>query len=346
MNNPMKNQYHIVGAGAIGGTLGAYMARAGVDVTFVDIDSAHVDAVNRDGLTVRGYDETFTVPAPAITVAQLPDSLGNVILAVKAPATRAAMDEIAPRLAADGYVLSAQNGLNEKFIAEAVGADRTLGCFINFSADYLEPGVIHFAGPGAFYIGELDGALSPRLADLRQDLSRWGGGEVRMTENIWGFLWGKQAYGAVLFATALTNETMADGIDAYRSTMVRLAQEVLSVAAAEGITPMGFDGFEPDVIAAADPAALDATAQASLDRLVAVRRRDQKTHTGVWRDLAVRKRRTEVDEHFPPIMAIARAHDIDTPLIARLVAMIHEIEEGERPLARENLDELGRAAAA
>lgn len=340
----MNNQYHIVGAGAIGGTVGAYMARAGVDVTFVDIDPAHVDTIKRDGLTVRGYDESFTVPAPAITVDQLPDSLGKVILAVKAPATRAAMAEIAPRLAADGYVLSAQNGLNELFIADAVDADRTLGCFINFSADYLEPGLIHFAGPGAFYIGELDGAITARLRELREDLAHWGGGEVRMTGNIWGFLWGKQAYGAILFATALTNESMADGIDSYRSTMVRLAQEVLAVARAEGITPMGFDGFEPEIIAAADPVALDATAQSSLDRLVAVRRRDQKTHSGVWRDLAVRKRRTEVDEHFPPIMAVARKHDIDTPLLARMVAVIHEIERGERPQAKDNLDELGTAS--
>ncbi|MCB0157924.1 MAG: hypothetical protein KDD83_07320, partial [Caldilineaceae bacterium] len=240
----------------------------------------------------------------------------------------------------DGYVLSAQNGLNELVISEAVGPERTVGCFVNFSADYLEPGLIHFGGPGAFYIGELDGAITPRLRTLQEDLAHWGGGVVRMTDNIWGFLWGKQAYGAMLFATALTNESMGDGIDGYRTTMVRLAQEVLAVAAAEGITPLGFDGFEPEVIAAADPAALDAATQASLDRLVAVRRRDQKTHSGVWRDLAVRKRRTEVDEHFPPIMAVARRHNIDTPLLARMVAMIHEIEDGDRPLSTENLDEL------
>ena len=341
-----RKEYTIVGAGAIGGTIGAYMARGGFDVTFVDIDTDHVDAINRRGLTVRGYDATFAVPARAITVDQLPDGLVNVILAVKAPATRAAMAEIAPRLAADGYVLSAQNGLNELVISEAVGPERTVGCFVNFSADYLEPGLIHFGGPGAFYIGELDGAITPRLRTLQEDLSRWGGGEVRMTDNIWGYLWGKQAYGAMLFATALTNESMGDGIDRYRATMVRLAQEVLAVAAAEGITPLGFDGFEPEIIATADPAALDAATQASLDRLVAVRRRDQKTHSGVWRDLAVRKRRTEVDEHFPPIMAVARRHDIDTPLLARMVAMIHEIEDGDRPLTTDNLDELGLVSGA
>ena len=41
---------------------------------------------------------------------------------------------------------------------------------------------------------------------------------------------------------------------------------------------------------------------ASLDRLIAIRRTDEKTHSGVWRDLAVRKRRTEVDAHFVPIV--------------------------------------------
>lgn len=329
-------RYTVVGAGAIGGTIGAYMVRGGLDVLFVDAAAEHVAAINRQGLTIRGYQETFTVPAQAVTPDQMPDQLGAVILAVKAPATRAAMTAIAPRLGPDGFVVSAQNGLNELIIAEMVGQERTIGCFINFSADYLEPGLIHFGGPGAFYIGELNGAITPRLERLQADLGHWGGGPVRMTDNIWGYLWGKQAYGAMLFATALTNETMADAIDQYRPLMVALAREILAVAQAEGVTPLGFDGFEPQVLQTGDA---DAVA-ASLDRLVAVRRRDQKTHSGVWRDLAVRKRRTEVDEHFPPILERARHHGLDAPILARMVEMIHEVEEGQRPLARENLDEL------
>ncbi len=329
-------RYTVVGAGAIGGTIGAYMVRGGLDVLFVDVAAEHVAAINRQGLTIRGYQETFTVPAQAVTPDQMPDQLGAVILAVKAPATRAAMAAIAPRLAPEGFVVSAQNGLNELIIAEMVGQERTIGCFINFSADYLEPGLIHFGGPGAFYIGELNGAITPRLKRLQEDLGHWGGGPVRITDNIWGYLWGKQAYGAMLFATALTNETMADAIDQYRPLMVALVREILAVAQAEGVTPWGFDGFEPQVLQTEDA---DAVA-ASLDRLVAVRRRDQKTHSGVWRDLAVRKRRTEVDEHFPPILERACRHGLAAPILARMVEMIHEVEEGQRPLARENLDEL------
>ncbi|MCB0075733.1 MAG: hypothetical protein KDE20_29975, partial [Caldilineaceae bacterium] len=138
------------------------------------------------------------------------------------------------------------------------------------------------------------------------------------------------------FATALTNETMADGINDYRDVMVRLAKEVLAVAAAQGVTPQGFDGFEPDVLGSGDSTAVDA----SIDRMVAIRRRDQKTHSGVWRDLAVRKRKTEADAMYGPILGLADNHGVATPLLARMVAMIHEIEDGVRPLARENLDAL------
>ena len=332
--------YTIVGAGAIGATIGAYMVRGGLDVLFVDVVEEHVNAMNQRGLTVQGFDETFTVKAPAVLPDSLPNSLEYVILAVKAPATRSAMDVIAPRLAPDGYVVSAQNGLNEIVIGEAVGHGRTIGCFVNFSADYLEPGLIHFGGPGAFYVGELDGTQTTRLRALQRDLDNWGGGDVRTTDNIWGFLWGKQAYGAMLFATALCNESMADAIDQYRVTMVDLAREVLRVAESEGVVPLGFDGFEPAVLLHGTQSEING----SLETLIAVRRQDQKTHSGVWRDLAVRKRRTEVDAHFPPILERAERYGVETPILARMVEMIHEIENGKRQLTRQNLDELAQVA--
>ena len=84
---------------------------------------------------------------------------------------------------------------------------------------------------------------------------------------------------------------------------------------------------------------------ASFDRLVAVRRTDQKTHSGVWRDLAVRKRRTEVDAHFVPIVQEAARHQLAVPLLQRMMAMIHEIEDGQRQLSSANLDELAAAGA-
>ena len=331
-------QYTVFGAGAIGGTVGAHMVRGGESVLFVDRDADHVRAMRQHGLTIRGFAETFTVPVEATTPEALPDRLQTVLLATKAPATEAAVQSFADRLAPDGCVVSLQNGLNELTIARLIGEQRTIGAFVNFSADYLEPGLIHFGGPGAFYIGELDGSMTQRLLDLGQALSHWG--NVQATDNIWGFLWGKQAYGAMLFATALTNSSMADAIDQNRQVMVDLAREVLRVAAALGIRPIGFDGFEPDAMGSSDSAVVDA----SLGRLIAVRRRDEKTHSGVWRDLAVRKRRTEVDAHFCPIVDDARRLGLAVPLLERMIAMIHDIEDGRRSFAPANLEELAEAA--
>src|SRR5712692_7762052 len=285
-------EYTVFGAGAIGGTVGAHMARGGETVLFVDREIEHVRAMREHGLTIRGFAETFTVRVQATTPEALPDRLETVLLACKAPATEEAVRSFKDRLAPDGCVVSLQNGLNELQIARIVGEQRTIGAFLNFSADYLEPGLIHFGGRGAFYIGELDGSTTPRIQQLRQALGHWG--NVQVTDNIWGYLWGKQAYGAMLFATALTNDSMGDAIDQHRAVVVDLAREVLSVAAALGRTPLGFDGFEPEAIGSADRAVVDA----SLERLIGVRRGDEKTHSGVWRDMAVRKRRTEVDAHF------------------------------------------------
>jgi 2-dehydropantoate 2-reductase len=329
----------IWGAGAIGGTLGAHLARAGHDVTMVDAVVGHVQAITRGGLRVTGPIDEFTVRVPAFT----PDTLAagawdEIILATKAHHTATAVRALLPHLAARGYVVSAQNGLNELAIAEVAGAERTVGAFINFGADYLEPGVIHYGGRGAVVVGEIDGRITPRVTAVRD---AWRAFEPRaiVTGNIWGYLWGKEAYGAMLFATALTNESIADALAApeYRDLYIALAREILAVAAARNVRPEPFDGFDPAAYLATAPAG---AAERSLDALVAHNRRSAKSHSGIWRDLAVRKRPTEVDAQLGIVVALGAEGGVPTPLTARLVALIHEIERGARPQSLDTLDAL------
>ena len=328
----------IWGAGAIGGTIGAYMARAGHDVTFVDNAAVHVDAINAQGLAITGPIATFTVRAPAFTPDKVSGQWETILLAVKAQDTAAATHALAPHLAPDGYVVSAQNGLNELVIAEIVGKSRTVGSFVNFGADYMEPGVIMYGGRGAVVLGELDGARTPRVEALHSALLEFEPNSI-ITPNIWGFLWGKLAYGAQLFVTALTNESIADALadPAYRALYIAIAREVMSVATAQGIAPEAFNGFNPHAFM---PDADEAVALASLDDMVAHNRKSAKTHSGIWRDLAVRKRRTEADAQLGPIVTFGAASGVPTPLTAKTIELVHEIEEGQRPLQLANLDEL------
>ena len=327
----MKDRVLIWGAGAIGGTIGAALARAGIAVQMVDIEADHAHACSTSGLVIEGPVETYTQRVPCVTPDALQGQYSQVILAVKAPATAAALAALLPHLAADGYILSAQNGLNEKYIASKAGAERVMGCFVNFGADWLGPGRILYGNRGAMVIGEIDGSIRPRTREMHALLQIFEPDAV-LTENIWGYLWGKMCYGAMLFATALTGESMAANFaDPTRTPILAaIAGEVIRTAIAEGVTPEGFNGFDP---LAFMPDAAPDSAAACMAGLAAFNARTAKTHSGIHRDLAIRKRPTEVDHQPGMVARIAASHNIETPLLTRLVALIHDLEEDRRVLS-------------
>jgi len=328
----------------MGGSIGGVLLDAGHPVLFVDTDEAHVRAINRGGLRLEGPLRTLEIGAEATTPAELSGRYSRVLLCVKAHHTEPATRQLKPFLAENGFVVSIQNGLNEATIAERVGTSRTLGAFVNFGADVLAPGVVHWGGRGACVVGELDGSMSPRLDALHRVLSDFEPAAIQ-TDNILGYLWGKLAYGAMLFVTALTDASIADvlGAAGYRPLLIETAREVCRIAEAEGIRLEAFDGFDPLAFATG---ADDATAARSIRDLEAFNRRSAKTHSGIWRDLAVRKRPTEVDAQLGPIVETGRRHGVQAPLIARIVSQIHDIERGERPQAWANLDELRKELTA
>lgn len=326
------------GAGAIGGTLGAYFSRAGHDITFVDIEPEHVEAINARGLHLSGPIDDFRVHAPAFLPEDLTGRWHCTLLCTKAQHTDEATHALLAHLADDGYVVSAQNGLNEHIIARLVGKARTVGCFVNFGADYYEPGEIHFGGRGAVVLGELDGALSKRLQTLHELFLTFEPNAITTT-NIWGYLWSKLAYGALLFATALSDASIAEALAAsrYHPLYIELVREVLAVAQAEGAKPEPFNGFAPQSFAAE---ASDRDAQRSLMDMVEFNRKSTKTHSGIWRDLAVRKRHTEADAQLGAIVAIGANNGLATPLTTRLISLVHDIEQGQRKQGWNALDAL------
>jgi 2-dehydropantoate 2-reductase len=308
--------YVVVGAGAIGGTVGARLVRDGHPVVFCDSDAEHVKAMNERGLTIEGPVEDFTVPVRAVVPEELPGELEAVLLAVKAHDTAPALAELAPRLSPTGFVVSLQNGLNEPRIAEVVGEERTIGGFVNFGADYVGPGRIFLGGRGAFRVGELNGRASERVFALAHDF-----GTAEVTDNIMGYLWAKLAYGSMLFATAVSGLSIADALaePRYRALYLRLAEEVLAVATAR---PEPFDGFDP------------ADLGGSIERLVEFNRASAKTHSGIYRDLAVRKRRAET----------AIFDGVDGELLSKTVAIVRQIENGGRVCEVANLELLASYA--
>jgi 2-dehydropantoate 2-reductase len=330
----------IYGAGAIGGLAGAHLAKGGEDVLLVDKVGEHVEAINARGLKITGAAD-FTARPRACTPDALRGPLGLTFLAVKSQDTDAALDVIAPLVGADTTVVSLQNGMNPPRIAARIGADKVVAAFINFGADWLGPGHIEHGGPGAIYVGEMDGRKSERLDRIQAVLSKLM--TVHTTDGIFTYLWGKQIDCSLLFAQAVTDETMADVFanPTYQPLLIALVGEGVGVALAAGVTPRGFDGFEPLKMRPRTDAEV-AEARAVLDRFAAYNRGNVKVRSGPWRDMAVRKRPTEVDHMIGWVIAEGRTLGVAMPLNERLVAQVKEIERGARPRGLANLAELER----
>src|ERR1700761_4860459 len=310
----------IIGSGAIGGTLGAHMIGAGHDITLCDADEGHVAAIREHGLIIEGPVNEFTVTARAITPEELPAQIEHAIVAVKSLHTRAAAELLRGRLAPDGYVLTVQNGLTADTLIEAVGQMRVISSFVNFGADVMAPGRIMQGNIGTFRVGELDGGrITPRVLDLVEALPY-----AKATDNVLGYLWGKEAYGAMLWAGAVSDLTIAQHLEdqRYRPVMIAIAREVLAQAP---VKVESFDGFDP------------ADLEGSLDRMAEFNRNSAKQYSGIYRVLVVRKRKTEIDEML---------RDVNGPIFNQVAEIIHDIEEGRRVNERANLDELAEFVAA
>jgi 2-dehydropantoate 2-reductase len=305
-------RYLVLGCGAIGGTVAAGLARDGHEVLACDADPAVTAAINERGLRITGPVENFTAAVTAVMPADLPQRLdGPVLLAVKAHHTAAAAAVLAARMHGDGYVVSLQNGLNAGLLTDSLGSGRVVEAFVNFGADVIEPGVVLRGNRGTFVIGEIDGTVTDRVRSLAADIA-----DARVTSNVLGYLWAKQAYGAMLFATAVSDLPIFEVLQdtAFHPMLTELARQVLAQAP---VTPMPFDGFDPADLAG------------SLGRLAEFNRGSAKTHSGVYRDLAVRHRPTEVEAILGPL---------DGPLVRRVAELVTAIEQGRRSCSRANLD--------
>jgi Asp-tRNA(Asn)/Glu-tRNA(Gln) amidotransferase A subunit family amidase len=208
-------------------------------------------------------------------------------------------------------VVCLQNGMTAGILARAVGPGRVVQAVVNFGADMLEPGAVLRGNRATLMIGEPDGSLTDRVRSLASHIA-----DGTATRDILGYLWAKQAYVAMLAATAVSDLPIADVLEepAYQPLLMELARQVIAQAP---VRPMPLDG-------------LDATDLAgSLNRLARLNRASAKTHSGIYRDLAVLHRPTEV----PAILG-----GLDGTLVPRVVELVQAIEQGRRSCTRGNLD--------
>ena len=302
--------YVVLGCGAIGGAVAAWLARDGHDVLVADPDPAVVAAVSAGGLRVEGPAESFTVAVPATAPGDLPPRLeGPVLVAVRARDLAGAAAHLAGRLDGAGYVVCLRHGLGAGVLAAAVGPGRVVAAACAGAAG-PGPGVVRLGGHVTVLMGELAGTDTERVRVLATRIPG-----ARVTRRILGCLHSVQAQDAVLAAAAVGGPpARALGDPRYRPLLLEVARQVL----AEAPVPPALAGdFDP------------ADLPGSLIRLEQACRRWPDAYADAWRDLVARPGASEV----PAVFGGYRG-----PLLRRVTELVRAIERGRRSCSMANLD--------
>jgi 2-dehydropantoate 2-reductase len=233
-----KPHVTVVGAGGMGALFGAILQEGGLEVALVDIDAAHVGAINRDGLKIEGFGGDRSVQIPATTDHTSINRTDVMLFQCKGYSTREAARSV--RHLADGgaVAISFQNGLgNEEVLMEELGDHSVLGGNTAMAGYLLAPGRIRDFSRVPSYIGEMAGGLSARAERIAGAFTA-AGLETLASENvvqtIWKKLLGNIAMSAVSGITDLTGAA-ALAVPALRETSERALREAHAVAAALGV---------------------------------------------------------------------------------------------------------------
>lgn len=343
----------IVGAGAVGGYIGAHMTKGGHDVTMVDPWPEHVEIMRTRGMEISGMtpQEAFTQKMKAIHLTELQNTIKErpvdiAIISVKSYDTVWAAHMIAPYLAPEGFLVSAQNCVNEERIAGVVGWGKVVGCMVgnNYAVDLYEPGKIRRTMPktgqvASLEVGEVHGRITPRITELAEMLQSVD--KAKTTTNLWGVRWSKLCVNGmrngVSAATGLGGNER-DAHDRIRRVVIKLAGESVRVGRALGYDLEKIAGVEPDLyVKAADnePESLKKLEEIMIAGTKGTARSDLQ-RPSMAQDIA-KGRRTEID--FMNGYIAERGASVGTvaPTHAALTRIVQQVERNQLQPKPENL---------
>ncbi len=317
----------IVGAGSIGGYLGARLALAGEHVTLI-ARGANLAAIRERGVTLIGSDGSTVTAVPALTTDDMVAAGAHdvVIVAVKAHQLAA----VAPTLRAlyheTTMVVPAQNGIPwwyfqhhggpfegrriesvdpDGVIAAHIETERIIGCVVYPATELEAPGIVRHIEGDRFTLGELDGTRSERVHRLSQVLARAGlkaPVRPRIRSDIWIKLWGNLAFNPV---SALTRATL---IDICRHPQARA---LIAAMMAEGQAVAERLGISFGI---------------TIDQRIAGAEQVGAHKTSMLQDIEA-GRATEVDALVGAVAELGRLVDVPTPHIDAIYAAVKLLEQ-------------------
>ncbi len=334
----MDKKIAVLGAGAIGSSVGADLTRAGLDVTIIDQWPEHVEAMKMKGLRIVMPDEDLQIPVRACHLCELASinpEFDIVFLAVKSYDSRWMAELIKPYLASEGVLVGMQNSMNDDSNASIVGRERTMGCVVELSGEIFTPGLVQRNTTRAgtwFAVGELDGSITARAREIQSILRNVA--QVDLPNNIYGAKWTKLIVNSMTMGpNSLLGLRAAEAVElpGMFDIAMKLGRESLAVGTALGYRIEPVFGLRADEFAG------------SSDEVLTKAVRTLRKHTGNRARTApihdhLKGRRSEIEFINGLVARKGKEVNVPTPCNEAVVEMDRQINKGLLKMDRSNFE--------
>ena len=326
----------IYGAGSLGTILGAFISKAGVPVELINRNKAHIEALKTKGAQVVGTMQ-FCQPVIAYTPDEMSGQYDILFLMTKQQHNAEVVQMLKNYLAADGVLVTFQNGLPEMQIAEVLGEERVLGSTVAWGATLQSPGVCELTSePDAlsFSLGAISDKRSKHFAKVKELLELMG--KVDVEENFLGTRWSKLLINASFSGmSAVLGCTFGEaaGPKDSRKVVQAIIKECIDVCQKGGIRIEPVQG--KDIVKLLNYTNPLKKAFSFFIIPIAIRKH-AKLKASMLQDLEKGKL-TEVDAINGAVSEYGRKVGFPTPVNDKVVEIIHKIEKGELKPGFENL---------
>ena len=327
----------IYGAGSLGTILGAYITQKGEKIELINRNKAHVEALQTRGATITGT-VNFTQAVTAYTPQEMSGKYDIIFLMTKQQQNGEVVSYLKDFLSDDGVIVTLQNGIPELEIGAIVGEQRVLGCTVAWGATLQSPGVCELtSSPDSltFSLGTLSPTPHPLMNEVKRLLELMG--PVEIDTNFIGSRWSKLLINSAFSGmSAVLGCTFGEAASNKRSRRIvqALIKECIDVCRAGGIRIEPVQG--KDIVKLLDYSNPLKRAISLFIIPIAIRKH-AKLKASMLQDLEKGKK-TEVDAINGVVCLYGKKVNFPTPINAKVVEIIHRIEQGELTPSFSNLD--------